>query len=317
MNGIAPEHQHSQAMWPVSPHPLFSVIVASYNNGSYLDEMIESVCGQSWPHWELIIAEDCSTDESSTILEKWSNHPQIRVIAHDQNRGAGAAFATAASYATGEIIGMLGADDALMPNALARMVRAHQDHPEASLINSLAIGCDAELRPLGPVSYCRNIAPTEELIFNLVISSFATFKREAYERTSGFNPDFKRAVDHDIYLKLDEVGQLVGIDEFLYLYRQHAGGISQGESGVLAQQFSYQARIDAYRRRLGTPKKNYSRKEARMLLDTWFLREAYSKRWVQSKECNGILSQALRANHRLLLHVDFWSIFLRNNFIGL
>jgi glycosyltransferase involved in cell wall biosynthesis len=62
---------------PISESPLFSVIVASYNNGRYLDEMIRSVVNQSWTNWELIIAEDCSTDESMEVLTKWKSHSQI------------------------------------------------------------------------------------------------------------------------------------------------------------------------------------------------------------------------------------------------
>jgi glycosyltransferase involved in cell wall biosynthesis len=275
---------------PISESPLFSVIVASYNNGRYLDEMIRSVVNQSWTNWELIIAE---------------------------NLGAGAAFNTAAANCHGEIIGMLGADDALVSNSLERMIDAHKMRSDASLITSLALGCDNNLKNPSPYAHCRNLKPEETLIRNLHIGSFVTFKLAAYKQTEGFNRDFKRAVDHDLFLKLDEVGSIAGIDEYLYLYRLHEGGISQGESGVKAYQFSMMARINAYHRRKGTLKENLTKSEYRDLKNTWYLREAFVHRWKNRRKCNQLLIEAFTFNPAILLKREFLSVFVRNNFLGI
>ena len=295
--------------------PLFSVVVASYNNSQYLNEMIESVIQQSWSNWELVIAEDCSTDGSLEVLKKWTNHDRVNLIVHEKNKGAGGAFATATEAARGVFIGMLGADDALHPDALKIMAEAHLNHPNASLITSLAMGCNAKLKPLGAYLHCRNLEATEELIHHPVVGNFATFKSIAYQKTDGFNADLRKAVDRDVFLKLDEVGELKGVNKHLYYYRLHDGGISQGESGMKANQYAIQATLAAYRRRKGTHKANLGAKQYRTLLRTWYFRECHPLRWVHRKKCNELLKRALLEVPSILLTRTFWSIAARNNFL--
>lgn len=252
---------------------LFSVIVAHYMNARYLPDLVRSMQAQTYTNWELIIVDDHSPENPLPWLEPFLLDARIIHTRHDVNMGAAAAFRTAAGLSTGDVIGMLGADDALVPHALERMVRAHAEHPSASMANSACYRCDDSLRILGVYSHYRPLQPGEALIRDICIGSFATFKREAYLRTQGFDPYFRRALDHDIYLKLDEVGTLVFVDEPLYLYRTNPNGISQFGNGILAAQYSLMARYRAYRRRLGTTKENLTDKEAGVLLRSWYLRE--------------------------------------------
>lgn len=294
---------------------LFSIIVASYNNGRFLDEMIRSVTNQTWQNWELIIADDFSTDESKSILLKHAQNPRIKVVFHDENKGAGAAFRTAASHASGFVIGMLGADDALESNALERTMQKHLLNPQMSLITTLADAYDQDMNYIGPYSHSRILRSDELLINNLVISNFVTFKRDSYLKSQGFNPSFRKAVDHDLFLKLDEVGQIGGIPQRLYRYRLHNDGISQGDSGFKANQYSILARIDAYKRRIGTKKENFSKREFEALVISWHLREAHPLRWKNKKKCNAHLIQCFIQAPRVILKTSFWSIWIRNVFI--
>jgi len=252
---------------------LFSVIVANYENARYLPELVRSVQAQTHENWELVIVDDHSREDPMPFLEPFLTDSRIRYVRHPENRGAAAAFRTAAELSQGELIGMLGADDALVPHALERMAGAHAEHPGASLANSACYRCDEALRIVEIYRHYRPLQPGEALIRNLCIGSFATFKREAYRLTEGFDPYFRKALDHDIYLKLDEVGSLVYVEEPLYLYRTNPIGISQFGNGVLAAQYSLMARYRAHLRRIGTTKDNLTASEARVLLRTWYLRE--------------------------------------------
>lgn len=254
-------------------HPRFSVIVANYNNGRYLPDLVRSMQAQTMSDWELVIADDASTDESYSFIAPFLTDDRIRWIHHPQNRGAAAAFRTAMDNSCAPVIGMLGADDALVPEALERMLEAHRIHPDASMINSACQWCDESLNVIEKYQYYRPLAPGEELIRHLCIGSFATFKRSAYLSTEGFDPAFRKALDHDIYLKLDEVGNLYFVDEPLYLYRRNPQGISQDANGMRAAQFSALARLNAYERRKGTAKANLTDKEAGDIRETWYLRE--------------------------------------------
>lgn len=256
-------------------NPRFSLLVANFNNRSYLEAMLESVLGQTYANWELIVVDDGSTDGSRDVLRAWTpRDPRISILEHASNRGVGAAFSNAAASASGEILGMLGADDALRSDAIEMMVEAHGNHSEASLINSDLVMCDENLKPLAQHSPYGPLPPGETLIRNCPISSFATFKRVQYARTAGFDPSFKRAVDHDLYLKLEEVGSLAYVPEPLYLYRTHSGGISQGDNGIRAAQSALLARGNAYGRRLGTGISNLTQREYREMMSIYHRREA-------------------------------------------
>jgi glycosyltransferase involved in cell wall biosynthesis len=290
--------------------PVFSVIVANYNNGRFLPDLVRSVQAQTIPDWELVIADDASTDDSASFIAPFLTDERIRWIRHTENRGAAAAFRTAMNNSHAELIGMLGADDALVPEALEKMLKAHLAHPDASMINSACLWCDESLNVIEPYRHYRPLAPGEELIRNLCIGSFATFKRASYLSTEGFDPHFRKALDHDIYLKLDEVGALYFVDEPLYLYRRNAQGISQDANGMRAAQFSAMARLNAYERRKGASKANLSDQEATTLRETWYLREMlYARLQGDRSMLSRLLREAwsrqpsLRTNKTYLSHM--------------
>ena len=292
---------------------LFSVIVANYDNGRFLPDLVKSVQAQTYTSWELIIVDDASTDESLRILSPFLADGRIRLIRHEINQGAGAAFRTAADKASGYVVGMLGADDALPPQSLEKMMAAHQAFPEAGLINSDCYECNPDLSIVRVYPGYRALQESEKLIENICVGSFAAFKRESYLKTSGFDTTQKKAVDHDIYLKLDEVGKLGYVHEPLYLYRNNPSGISQYANGLRAAQWSILACEKAYRRRLHTTKENLSREQYVQMMMTWYVREAFFYRKKDVAACNRLLARGAMAFPGLLGRKAFWSIFVRNN----
>ena len=235
----------------------FSIIVANYNNGKYLPELIASIEKQTYTDWELVIADDCSTDNSIEILQPYLKNPKIKLVQHPENKGAGTAFKSATDNATGEIIGMLGADDALPADALSEVIQAHQANPKASFIYTACYICDNDLQIVSIRS--NKLPPNESLIKAMTGDNFSTFKRSAYERTAGFSPAFKRALDQDLWLKLEEVGEVVFIDKPLYYYRNNVHGISQHGNFEKAHLYHIKAIKDAYFRRLNTDVPNISK----------------------------------------------------------
>ena len=292
---------------------LFSVIVANYENARYLPELVRSVQAQSYPDWELVIVDDHSREDPLPWLEPFRSDTRIRYARHAENRGAATAFRTAVDMSTGALIGMLGADDALVPHALERMVRVHRENPGASMANSACYRCDEALRIIEVYRHYRALLPGEALIRNMCVGSFATFKREAYLRTEGFDPYFRKALDHDIYLKLDEVGHLVYVDEPLYLYRTNPIGISQFGNGILAAQYSLMARYRAYRRRRGTALENLTDAEATALLRTWYLRQMQQELTAGHRGSTRRLAwEGVRQLPGLLTERAYWSHLLRS-----
>ena len=91
--------------------------------------------------------------------------------------------------------------------------------------------------------------PTFYLIVGIAVGHFATFKTSHLLQTGGLDERLQRAVDLDLYLKLEELARVTFINAPLYLYRQHQGGISQGPRGIEAYQWSRFVRLNAQIRR--------------------------------------------------------------------
>ncbi|MFW9938216.1 MAG: hypothetical protein ACFFD5_11245, partial [Candidatus Thorarchaeota archaeon] len=103
--------------------------------------------------------------------------------------------------------------------------------------------------------------PEKSNIFNIKISHFKTFLRDAYLKTLGFNPNQKKAVDKDIIFKLEEVTKFKFINKPLYYYRWHGKGISQAKTAYQAELYHYLAKLKAYKRRLNTDIPNFTKKQ--------------------------------------------------------
>ena len=114
--------------------PLVSVLITSYNREKYLAEAIESVLASSYPDFELIIVDDCSTDNSINIIRHYeAKDNRIMVYINEKNVGQFKNRNIAASYATGVFIKYLDSDDIMFPDCLNVMVEAMEKYPEAGV----------------------------------------------------------------------------------------------------------------------------------------------------------------------------------------
>lgn len=108
-------------------HPLVTVGVASYNNAEYIIDTLDSILYQSYLNWELIIVDDCSTDNSVQLIKDWINkHSSISasLIAHERNEGVCRVFNQILKEAQGEFLSIIGSDDLYMPAKISVQVEA-------------------------------------------------------------------------------------------------------------------------------------------------------------------------------------------------
>ena len=86
---------------------LFSILIANYNNGRYLQEAIDSVLAQTYTNWEIVLVDDKSTDQSFEIYEKYKDDYRFRFFYNDQNMGCGYTKRRCVSMAKGDLCGFL------------------------------------------------------------------------------------------------------------------------------------------------------------------------------------------------------------------
>lgn len=214
-------------------------------------EAIESVRQQTYTHWEIVLVDDASTDNSKQLYKDLEKDERIHIYYNEQNMGCGYTKRRCAELAQGEICGFLDPDDALTKDALAIMIDAHAEHPEASLINATYYIANADLQILSISSNeCQIPSGSSFLENGRGISVFAAYKKAYYNKTIGIRSDFRRAVDHYLYYLLEEVGNVIYIDKPLYIYRQNTGNnISLQENAEKAYFWHLLAMIDACNRR--------------------------------------------------------------------
>lgn len=113
---------------------LVSIIIPCYNYGWLLPETLDSVLAQTYPHWECLIIDDGSTDNSRTVGEEYAARDARFQYIYQPNRGMSAARNRGLDEAMGEYIQFLDADDLLAPHKLERQVAFLTGHPDVDLI---------------------------------------------------------------------------------------------------------------------------------------------------------------------------------------
>lgn len=255
--------------------PLFSILIAHYNHGAFFKDCFRSILEQTYNHFEVIIVDDCSTDNSAVVIQQMiANDPRFSLFVNKINYGCGYTKRRCAELAKGEICGFLDPDDVLVPTALEKMVWAHRQFPETSFVSSKYIKVDLQLNFMS-FGLSGDTIPANHsyLTCGKGPTHFATFKNDYYKKTPGIDPSFKRSVDQDLYYKLEEVGSHYFLKEYLYHYRINSQSISANENLHKARYWHFKAQCNAYnrRRQMKTAARNYSPSEYRTLQYTFYL----------------------------------------------
>ena len=232
-------------------NPLFSILIAQYNNGKYFEDCYKSIMAQTSDNWEVIIVDDGSSDDSVEIMRTFiGSDSRFKMEIYSKNQGCGAAKRRLAELATGEICAFLDPDDAITPEALEVMVQEHKKHPDASMIYSRLIWCDEFLKVQNE-GKTRQVVNGDPNFFDLEgsLTAFLSYKKSYYDKTGGIDRYLQRAVDRDLVLKLYETGSAYLLDKAMYMYRVHKKGISTNQNVDKAYFWFWVVIIEAAKRR--------------------------------------------------------------------
>jgi len=230
----------------------FSIVLTNYNHDKYVGWSIKSVLNQSFKDWELIIVDDCSSDDSLKVIEPFCGDKRIRLIRHEKNAGYTVALKTGIANVKSEYFGILDSDDCLAHNAIEVMYDEHVKNPEFGFMYSKKQHCDKNLLPIR-VGTNQAVVPGKSSFDCDTISQFKTFKLADYMKTEGYDEDILYAEDKDIIYKMEEVTKLRFVDKVLYLARELPDSQCRSDSkltiGMMARA---KAKINAIKRRCAT-----------------------------------------------------------------
>lgn len=212
-------HQSKTKRVPRS-EPRVAVVVPCYNHGKFLPETLESIRAQTYPHVDVVVVDDGSTDAETLEALTAISDQGTRVI-RQENQGLVAARNTGVRATDAEFFLPLDADDRIEPRFVESLLRPMLENPELGYCYSYARFFDAA----EGVWECPVYDPRRLLVENLSTAS-AIVRREAYDQVGGYSADMIHGFeDWDFWLALLSVGyhgRLV--PEPLFLYRKHADG---------------------------------------------------------------------------------------------
>lgn len=123
--------------------PRVSVVIPSFNNADFIGETVNSILGQSFTDFELLVSDHSSTDGTWEILQQFTTDPRVRLSRIPQGGGAPANWNAVTELASGEFIKLVCGDDVLFPDMLAKQVAALASHPSAVMASSSRTVVDA------------------------------------------------------------------------------------------------------------------------------------------------------------------------------
>ena len=118
--------------------PLISVLIPSYNHGNFIRETVESIRSQPYRNIEIVITDDCSSDNSRSVLTQLSEDAgiPIRLYFNEENQGIARTINCLLGHAKGEFVALLASDDVFCKNRFETQLRMFSENPDLKFIYS-------------------------------------------------------------------------------------------------------------------------------------------------------------------------------------
>jgi len=206
-------------------NPLVSVIMPVYNGRRYVKQAVDSVLAQTFTDFEFIIIDDGSNDGTDEILKRYAvADKRVRIITRT-TQGVTRSLNEGLELAMGTLIARMDADDISKPTRFEKQVRFLKEHPDHVLVGCRCLLID----PDGyPICEKRDIALHHEQIDALllkmmwpVVHPAVMMRASAVKQIGSYDLRYRTNQDHDLFLRLAEVGKLANLPEILLEYRQH------------------------------------------------------------------------------------------------
>ena len=215
--------------------PIVTVVMPVHNASSYVREAIQSIQKQSVRSIEIILVDDASTDGSTHILQNAAkNDERIQLVVNEHNKGNYPSRNIGLAMAKGEFVAVMDSDDIAYPQRLERQVSFLRENPEHVLVGSQVLLIDPEGAPIGLKGglHTQHAAIDAALIERqwAVVHPAVTIRKSALDEIGGYREEFRTCADHDLYLRLAEIGLLANLPEVLLRYRQHYASLTRLQS---------------------------------------------------------------------------------------
>lgn len=204
--------------------PKVSIVLPIYNGQKYIRKSIESIIGQTFEDWELIVVNDCSTDNTEEIVKNYiKKDSRIKLVSNSVNQKLPNSLNIGFQYAKGNYLTWTSDDNIYLPNAIDKMVRYLDKNNNAYMVCAGMEYIDENDTPIGKhVKY-----DNTNMLLNNVLGACFMYRKKVMEIIGGYDASQFLVEDYDYWLRiLFRFGSIHYIDECLYLYRKHNESLS-------------------------------------------------------------------------------------------
>ena len=210
--------------------PRVSVVVPSYNNASFIEATMDSILGQTFKDFELVVADHSSSDGTWERLQRYSVDPRVRLRRTETGGGAPRNWERVTTEARGELVKLVCGDDIIYPDCLRLQVEAMDANPSVVLVAAQRDLIDARG---GLVNARRGLdgltgrVPGRVAVRHTVVAGSNIFgepacvlvRREILERAGGWDGRHPYVIDEATYVNVLLLGDFLGIDTALAAFR--------------------------------------------------------------------------------------------------
>lgn len=210
---------------------LVTVYITNYNYGKYITQSVESVLHQTLDDFEIIIIDDGSTDNSREIIERYAEHPKIKVI-FQKNKGLNVTNNIALRVAKGKYIMRLDADDFLDQNALLVMSNALERDEALGLVFPDYYITDETGHPES-IHKRHDFNKDVSLLDQAAHGACTMIRTQFLKELGGYNEDYSCQDGYELWVKFTAQHKVSNINTPLFYYRQHGSNLTTNESRIL------------------------------------------------------------------------------------
>ena len=202
--------------------PLVSIALCTYNGAKYLAGQLDSLVNQTYQSTEIVVVDDCSTDETFAVLTAYAaKYSQFKIYQNEENLGFTGNFERAVKLCSGDLIALCDQDDTWLPEKIELQVNAIADnmlvYHDSEFVNESGVPMGKKMSDI--MNFYRGDEPEAFLFFNCVSGHAVLMKRELLD----YALPLKKGFFHDWWLAYvaTNVGKIDFIPKCLVLYRQH------------------------------------------------------------------------------------------------
>lgn len=217
---------------------MISVAMATYNGEKYLEQQLDSIAAQTVLPDELVVCDDCSTDRTIEILNRFKEKVPFNVIIlqNETNSGYIKNYARVIPVAKGDFVFMCDQDDVWFPNKIETVLKTFEEHPNAQLVAHDAMCTDADLNPVGTTLFQYDVL--RGLRYGSAIHGFVTCVRRSYLNYTLPIP-YCYSFDRWLSLPASELKIRYELDVVLGYYRRHEKAITYETIGKAQNIWNY------------------------------------------------------------------------------